>query len=88
MSILYDYPTLENENDDILTKIHAFNDRLSAASAPGAYLVELFPWMIHIPEKYESMPFFDCLITWNDGTSDLQNGNVKLWNIFVSIQLC
>lgn len=63
MSILYDYPSLENEHDETLTKIHAFIDRLSAATAPGAYLVELFPWMIRIPERYESMPFFVCPIT-------------------------
>jgi hypothetical protein len=54
MSILYDYPTLENEHDETITRIHAFIDRMSAATAPGAYLVELFPWMIHIPERYES----------------------------------
>jgi hypothetical protein len=58
MSILYDYPTLENEHDETLTKIHAFIARMAAATAPGAYLVELFPWMLHIPERYESMPFF------------------------------
>jgi hypothetical protein len=52
MSILYDYPTLENEHDETLTKIYAFIDRMSVASAPGTYLVELFPWMIHIPERY------------------------------------
>jgi len=57
MSILYDYPTLENEHDETLTKIHAFIDRMSAASAPGAHLVELFPWMIHIPERYGSKLF-------------------------------
>ena len=88
MSILYDYPTLENENDDTLTKIHAFINRLSAASAPGAYLVELFPWMNYIPERYESMLFFVRLIAWNDGTSDSQSGNVMLWCIFSSIQPC
>ena len=55
MSILYDYPTLENENDETLKKIHAFIDRVSTATVPGAYLVELFPWMIHIPERYESI---------------------------------
>jgi hypothetical protein len=54
MSILYDYPTLENEHDETLIKIHAFIDRLAASTAPGAYLVELFPWMIHIPERYGS----------------------------------
>ena len=52
MSILYDYPTLENENDVTIAQIHAFADRMSAATAPGAHLVELFPWMIHIPEMY------------------------------------
>jgi len=55
MSILYDYPTLENEHDKTLSGIHAFIDRMSAASAPGAHLVELFPWMIYIPERYASM---------------------------------
>ncbi len=55
LSILYDYPTLENLHDETFTQIHAFIDRMSAASAPGAYLVELFPWMIHIPERYGSI---------------------------------
>ena len=52
MSIFYDYPTLESEHDETLTRIHAFIDQLSAAAAPGAHLVELIPWMIHIPERY------------------------------------
>ncbi len=51
MSILYDYPTLETENDKIVKEIFAFTDRVSMAVAPGAYLVELFPWMLHIPER-------------------------------------
>jgi hypothetical protein len=55
MSILYDYPTLENEHDETITQIHTFIDRMSAASAPGAHLVEKFPWMIYIPERYESI---------------------------------
>jgi hypothetical protein len=55
MSILYDHPTLESEHDETITQIHTFIDRISAASAPGAHLVEMFPWMIHIPERYESI---------------------------------
>jgi len=54
MAILYDYPTLENEHDKTLTEIHGFINRVSAATAPGANLVELFPWMIYIPERYVS----------------------------------
>jgi hypothetical protein len=56
MSILYDYPTVENEHDETINQIHTFIDRVSAASAPGASLVEQFPWMIHIPERYDSIP--------------------------------
>ena len=57
MSILYDYPTLETEHHETITQIHAFIDRMSAAAAPGAHLVELFPWMIHIPERYKYILF-------------------------------
>ena len=57
MSILYDYPTLEDDHDEMLRDIHTFNDRMALACAPGAYLVELFPWMIHIPERYAFISF-------------------------------
>ncbi|KAH9044919.1 cytochrome P450 [Lactarius deliciosus] len=40
------------ENDKNLKEILAFADRMSEAVAPGAYLVELFPWMLHIPERF------------------------------------
>jgi hypothetical protein len=63
MSILYDYPTLESEHDETLKGIHTFVDRLSAATVPGANLVELFPWMIHIPERYDPISYPVCLIT-------------------------
>ena len=52
MSILYDYPTLETEHDKTLKEVHSFVDRVSVASAPGNYLVEVFPWMMYIPERY------------------------------------
>ena len=51
MSILYDYPTLEDEHDKNIAEIHRFVNRMSTASAPGAHLVELFPWMMYIPER-------------------------------------
>jgi len=57
MSILYDYPTLEGEHDQTVTEINTFVERVSAAAAPGAYLVELLPWMIYIPERYASVPY-------------------------------
>ncbi|KAH9071052.1 cytochrome P450 [Lactarius deliciosus] len=52
MTILYDYPTLETENDKNLKEILVYAERQSTMNAPGAYLVELFPWMLHIPERF------------------------------------
>ena len=46
------YPTLENEHDEVITQINAFIDRMSVTSVPGAYLVELLPWMIDILERW------------------------------------
>jgi hypothetical protein len=52
MSILYDYPSLENLYDKTLVGIQTFITRMSTAAAPGAYLlVSLLPWTIHIPER-------------------------------------
>ena len=56
-SILYNYPTLEDEHDQTVTEINTFLDRMSAAVAPGTHLVEFLPWMIHIPERYAYMPY-------------------------------
>ena len=72
MSILYDYPTLENEQDKTLTGIYAFIDRMSAASTPGAHLVEVFPWMIHFPERYGSISFIVLICSSN---------HLERWNV-------
>jgi hypothetical protein len=56
MSILYNHPTLENEHDKAITEIHAFIDRMTAAAIPGSHLVELFSWMMHIPDRCKYMP--------------------------------
>ena len=68
MSILYDYPTLETENDKTLEEIHAFNDRGSEAAAPGAHFVEVFPWMMLIPDRYVLIFAVDFYYRslWND----------------------
>ncbi|KAF8258627.1 cytochrome P450 [Lactarius quietus] len=52
MSILYDYPTLKDEDDETVKRIHTVIDRLSKAAVPGTFLVELLPWMMHIPESF------------------------------------
>jgi hypothetical protein len=51
MSIVYDYPTLESTDDPTLKKIEEYILRISHAGKPGSYFVDMFPWMLHIPER-------------------------------------
>jgi hypothetical protein len=43
--------TLEDEHDNTPTEIRTFINRVVAATAPGSYLTEVFPWMMYIPER-------------------------------------
>jgi len=51
LSIVYDHPTIVSEHDHTVKQIEEFNDRISGAALPGSYFVDIFPWMIHIPER-------------------------------------
>jgi len=88
MSILYDYPTLEDEHDKNIAEIHRFVNRMSAASAPGAHLVELFPWMMYVPERHVFVLPLSISVAYRGRTPDLQDGNAKGWNTSDSIQPC
>jgi hypothetical protein len=94
MSMLCDYPTIEDEHDETLTRIHEFLDRMSATAAPGAHLADLFHWMIHTPERYIVTYLYHssyvelCLTIHRIGTPNMQNGNVKQWNISGNIRRC
>ncbi|KAH8980328.1 cytochrome P450 [Lactarius hatsudake] len=82
MSILYDYPTLENNNDPTLKRIHMYISRVSKAAAPGAYLVELLPWMMYIPERFakwkrEGMEHFREHTTMFTGLLNAVRGDVS-----------
>ncbi|KAI9454045.1 cytochrome P450 [Lactarius psammicola] len=52
MSILYDYPTLISEHDTTIRGIDNYNKRVAYAAMPGNFLVDLFPWMMYIPERF------------------------------------
>jgi hypothetical protein len=78
LSILYDHPTIVSEHDQTLEKIENYNLRLSKAGSPGSYFVNIFPWMIHIPER--SFHLFCYLTVYTDarvGTTkqDLRDGS-------------
>ena len=61
MSILYDHSTVVSEHDQTLKKIDAYNLRLSKAETPGSYFVDIFPWMVHIPER-SWLPFYFFIV--------------------------
>jgi hypothetical protein len=75
MSIVYDYPTITSEHDHVIVNIEKYLDRISHALAMGSYLVDIFPWMRHIPER--SWLSFRCLVVDTDGRSksDSRNGS-------------
>jgi hypothetical protein len=51
MSIVYDYPTLVSEHDQTIDKIEEYISRVSRAATPGAFFVNIFPWMMYIPAR-------------------------------------
>jgi hypothetical protein len=55
MSIVYDYPTIMSEHDPAVERIETYIDRTSHAAGMGSYLVDIFPWMKHIPERLASI---------------------------------
>jgi len=40
-----------SEHDTIIEEIDSYNKRVAYAAMPGNFLVDLFPWMMYIPER-------------------------------------
>jgi hypothetical protein len=76
MSILYDYPTIMSEHDHAVEKIERYIDRTSHAAGMGAYFVDVFPWMKHIPERSCLPSSSRCLVNTYELTKpDSRNGS-------------
>jgi len=52
VSILYDHPTIVSEHDPTIEMIDEYNNRFGRAAALGSNLVDIFPWMMHIPDRF------------------------------------
>ena len=52
LSVVYDKPTIQSEQDQNVTLINDFVQRLTRAAYPGAHFVEFFPWMRYIPSRH------------------------------------
>jgi hypothetical protein len=51
LSIVYGHPTLTSEQDHIVRVINNFSERLFHAVPMGAHLVDVFPWLRHLPSR-------------------------------------
>ena len=62
MSITYDHPTLASGLDKVVQDMDRSLHWASRAAA-GTYLVEFFPWMIHVPQRSTPFPSFQhCIL--------------------------
>jgi hypothetical protein len=52
MAVLYDYPTLSSAHDKAIEDIERSIRSTIEATRIGSSLVEFFPWMLHIPQRY------------------------------------
>lgn len=61
MSMVYNVPPITKHGDPAVTNINDFVARLTRAAYPGAYLVEFFPWMRHLPSWYVHTSLLCCI---------------------------
>jgi hypothetical protein len=88
MSILYDYPSVLSEHDAIIEEIYTFTSRVSDTMVPGNFLVELFPWMMYIPERSYTGFLPNLLILTRERILDLPNGRRKACSRALSTKNC
>ncbi|THU84482.1 cytochrome P450, partial [Dendrothele bispora CBS 962.96] len=78
MTMLYDYPPIQSQDDPTVKRIHDFVVRLTRAALPGAHLVEFFPWMRYIPSS---------LAKWKrDAEQGFAKDSVLFEGLFKSVQ--
>ena len=51
IAIIYGKPHIRSEKDPVVIKLNDFATCLTRAVMPGAYLVELFPVLRHVPSR-------------------------------------
>lgn len=49
LTVVYGWPRIGPKDKPLIKRIHAHTARIASAILPGAYLVELFPLMKHLP---------------------------------------
>ncbi|KAI0030141.1 cytochrome P450 [Vararia minispora EC-137] len=52
LAITYDRPVHTAEDEDMVVKVERMAQTFARAATPGTYLVDLFPWMLAIPDRF------------------------------------
>lgn len=73
LSILYDIPDNDSTENGLLKNLDEYSHAVINAAAPGAHLVEFFPWMKHVPS---------WLAKWK---RDAEKGYKKFSNLFIGL---
>jgi hypothetical protein len=80
MAILYDYPTLPSAHERAIEEIGNSVQQSARAASLGSTLVEFLPWMLHIPQRYETpLKKIQTLFT-SAASLGLRNGKENRWN--------
>ena len=83
MSITYDYPTLASGQDKAVQEMDK-SIHFTARAAAGTFLVEFFPWIIHIPQRSTRfLKFKDCTHINYRQVFEVEGGSIKArWPAF------
>ncbi|KAF9558962.1 cytochrome P450 [Agrocybe pediades] len=49
LGAVYAWPSITDSQNPLVQRIHAFSNTISAAVVPGAYLIDIFPVLDHLP---------------------------------------
>jgi hypothetical protein len=75
LSILYDFPTLTSAQDKAVQEIDKIIHQFLRAVVASSSFVEVFPWMIHIPERSR---YFSRMYFTSNGLTGSRSGRGKL----------
>ncbi|KAJ3755986.1 cytochrome P450 [Lentinula raphanica] len=62
---------VQEENDPFVTLIERANDNFSLATKPGAFLVDVFPSLKHIPAGFPGAKFHELAAKWAQDFNDM-----------------
>ena len=66
LRILYNYETQPGKNDPFVSRANQVMEEFSQATSPGAWMVDLIPWLRHLPEWVPGTGFQKTAKVWRN----------------------